>query len=84
MNVSKVFDRKIVIRVKDRVCETPEELVGSELFERVLKIMITELGKRQSRLLDIFNDKQHITAEDITILIETIRALIKIPIRQVS
>lgn len=81
---SKVFDRKIVIRVKDRVCETPEELVNSELFEKVLKIMLAELGKRQSRLLDIFNDKQHITADDIKLLIDTIRALLKIPIGQVS
>lgn len=86
MNISRnrVFDRKVVIRLKDRICETPEELVDSELFKRVLKIMLTELGKRQSRLLEIFNDKNCITENDITLLIGTIRALIKLPIGQVT
>ena len=86
MNISKnkVFDRKVVIRLKDRICETPEELVDSELFKRVLKIMLTELGKRQSRLLEIFNDKNYITDNDVAVLISTIRALIKLPIGQVT
>lgn len=86
MNIleSKIFDRKIVIRLRDRVCETPEELVNSQLFKRVLKIMLTDLGKRQSRLLDIFYDKTRLTDEDITLLVNTIRALLKIPIGQVA
>lgn len=85
MNITKnkVFDRKVIITLKDRICETPEELVGSELFERILKTMLTELGKRQSRLLGIFSDKTHITNDDISLLIRTIRSLIKLPIEQV-
>lgn len=85
MNIakSKIFDRKVVIRIKERICETPEELVDSELFKRVLTIMLSDLGKRQSRLLEIFNNKNLITEGDTAILISTIRALIKLPISQV-
>jgi hypothetical protein len=80
---NKIFDRKIVIRLKDRLCETPEELVDSELFERVLKVMLTDLKKRQSRLLDIFNDKNQISDDDVSILLQTIHALINLPLEQV-
>lgn len=85
MNIikSKVFDRKVVIRVKDRVCETPEELIRSELFGRILHHVLAELGRRQSRLLDIFPDKSNICAAQIDLLLETIRYLCKMPIQQV-
>lgn len=85
MNISKskVFDRKIVLRLKDRVCETPEELIGSELFSRVLKSMLAELGRRQSRLLDVFPNKERINEDDITLLINTIRLLNKMQLQQV-
>ena len=81
---SKVFDRKVVIRLKDRVCETSEELLGSELFGRILNHVLAELGRRQSRLLDMFPDKQHITSEEVALLLETIRYLNKMPIQQVT
>ena len=81
---SKVFDRKVVIRLKDRVCETSEELLGSELFRRILKQVLAELGRRQSRLLDMFPDKRKISAEEFSQLLETIQYLTKMPIHQVE
>ncbi len=81
---SKVFDRKVVIRLKDRVCETSEELLGSELFRRILKQVLAELGRRQSRLLDMFPDKRHISADEFSQLLETIQYLTKMPIHQVE
>lgn len=85
MNIArnKVFDRKVVIRLKDRGCETPEELIDSELFSRVLKSMLADLERRQSRLLDVFPNKQHLTENDICLLIDIIRLLVKMPIQQV-
>ena len=81
---SKVLDRKVVIRLKDRVCETSEELLESELFSRILKQVLAELGRRQSRLLDMFPDKREITPEQFSLLLETIRYLNKMPIQQVE
>ncbi|HWR29853.1 MAG TPA: phosphoenolpyruvate carboxykinase [Negativicutes bacterium] len=85
MNIvkSKVFDRKVVIRLKDRVCETPDELLRSELFGRILNHVLAELGRRQSRLLNIFPDKRNITSPQVDLLLETIRYLCKMPIQQV-
>ncbi len=56
MNIisSKIVDHKVIIRLKDRVCETPEELLVSELFVRIFHHVLSNLGRRQSRLLDMF------------------------------
>lgn len=69
---SKIVEEKVIIQVKDRVCDTPEELLLSDLFERVLKLAIRDLAKRKSLLLNIFADPEHITEEDIKLLIETL------------
>jgi energy-coupling factor transporter ATP-binding protein EcfA2 len=84
MNIaeSKIFERKVVIRLRDRVCETPEELLSSELFSRVLQTMLADLGRRQSLLLDIFPDKTHITKDQIQLLTDTIYYLSKMPLYQ--
>lgn len=84
MNItqSKIFERKVVIRLQDRVCETGEELVGSDLFARILQSLIHDLKRRQSRLLDIFPESQP-KDRDIALLIDTIQLLIKMPLSQV-
>src|SRR5665647_2815411 len=86
MNIisSKIVDRKVIIRLKDRVCETPEELLGSELFERIFRHVLSDLGRRQSRLLDMFPDKMNITEDQISLFLETIRQLSKMPGHQVA
>ena len=85
MNIisSKIVDHKVIIRLKDRVCETPEELLASELFVRIFHHVLNDLGRRQSRLLDMFPDKTNITEEQSNLLLETIRHLSKMPSHQV-
>lgn len=74
----------MIIRLKDRVCETSDELLNSEIFGRVLVNVLKELGRRQSRLLNLFPDKQNITPEQASLLLETIRYLNRMPIQQVA
>lgn len=74
----RVFKDKVVLRIKDRLCETPTELLSSKLFLQVLDQCITTLSRRNSHLLNIF-DHEDIDGEDIRLLIETFIYLTKLP-----
>lgn len=76
---SKILDKKIIIRVRDRVCETPDELLSSELFFKFLRMTVDRLSRRHSILLQIFGDKKEITDQDLKLLIETYKLLVKMP-----
>jgi hypothetical protein len=81
---SRISDKKMIIRVKDRVFDTSDELLSSDLFARVLTMFIRELSKRNSMLLHIFENKSDITPKDITCLTETLKYLCKMPVQLVS
>lgn len=81
---SRIFDNKMIIKLKNRVCDTSEELLGSDLFEKVLTMSIKNLAKRNSRLLDIFEKKDNIQQEEIASLIESFNYLCKMPVNLVS
>ncbi|OGX25456.1 MAG: hypothetical protein A2787_06715 [Omnitrophica WOR_2 bacterium RIFCSPHIGHO2_01_FULL_48_9] len=72
----EILEKKIIIRLQDRVCETSEELVLSKPFHEVVRRAVAELSRRNSLLLKIF-DEQGPTEEKINILIQTLHALIK-------
>lgn len=74
----RLFKDKLVLRIKDRLCDTPTELLTSKLFLQVLMGSITTLSRRNSRLLDIFDHKE-IGAEDIRALIDTLIYLTRLP-----
>jgi energy-coupling factor transporter ATP-binding protein EcfA2 len=69
---------KVVIRLTDRLCDTPAELLSSKIFTHILTNAIKTLTQRHSRLIGIFN-KQDIEAEDIQLLVETLKFLTKLP-----
>ena len=69
---------KFVIRLRDRLCDTSAELLSSKIFQHVLTSAITSLTHRNSRLTGIFDHKD-IKAEDIRLLIETLKFLTKLP-----
>ncbi len=50
----KFLKKKIILRLRDRVCSTPEELLASELFYEVTTRFINDLKHRQAPLLQIF------------------------------
>lgn len=38
-----IFEKKVIIKINKRLCETPEELIGSELFLEILNRCIQNL-----------------------------------------
>ena len=74
----RIFKDKVVIRIKDRVCDTPTELLSSKLFLQMLAQSIKTLSHRNSHLLGVFENKD-IDGEDIRLLIETLIYLTKLP-----
>jgi hypothetical protein len=50
----EIYERKIVMRIRDRLCETPEELFHSDLFMDILSRAVEELKSRKSVLINIF------------------------------
>jgi hypothetical protein len=56
------YEEKIVLRVRNRVCNNSEELIQSELFAKVLQCFLEDLAQRQSPLLTVFPDS-HISRD---------------------
>ncbi|MDD3374724.1 MAG: phosphoenolpyruvate carboxykinase [Candidatus Omnitrophica bacterium] len=71
-----VFEKKVIIRTKTRICETVDELLASPLFIHILKLCIKQLQKHHSYLLGIF-EKKEITNQDIENLVKTFHFLTK-------
>ena len=74
----QMIDGKVIIRIKDRICDNADELLSSELFLRVLNCCISDLERRNSRLLGIF-EKKNITESDIQLLVEALHFLTRLP-----
>ncbi len=75
----KLVGQKVVIRIKDRICETPNELFASSLFEKVLANSIKDLEHRKSIILRMFK-KDIITQYDIELLKSVLKYLVKMPL----
>lgn len=73
----RIFKDKVVIRIKDRLCDNPDDLLSSKLFFHILTHAISSLSRRNSRLLGIF-DHGDIDTEDIRLLIQTLTFLTKL------
>jgi energy-coupling factor transporter ATP-binding protein EcfA2 len=83
INSFKFLDNKVIISLRDRVCETADELLESPAFRLVLRKYIDQLRQKESALLNIFNDPKNITENDITLLIRTLMELINVRIESV-
>ncbi|MDP8266563.1 MAG: phosphoenolpyruvate carboxykinase [Candidatus Aceula meridiana] len=70
------YKRKIIIRIKNRICENSDELISSKLFLCILKKCIQDLQVRDSDLLAIFKTKK-IDDADIKKLVQTFLYLTK-------
>lgn len=73
----RIIGDKVVIRSKDRVCETPDELLSSKLFFKILRRSVRDLNHRNSDLIRIF-DKRVITDDDIQLLADTLKYILKL------
>lgn len=74
----RISEKKIIIRIKNRICDTSEELLASDLFRWVLTKFIDELSARNSMLVNIFESKK-VTNKDISCLIQAFQFLTKMP-----
>ena len=74
----QMIDGKIVLRLRDRICDTPEELLSSEQFQRILTHFINGLNSKNSPLMEIFQTN-NIEAAEITRLNETLIYLTRLP-----
>ena len=81
----KFVGRKVIMSLRDRVCETPEELMSSELFLTVLKRFVEDLKGKRSALLEIFGKQiDEIGDRDILELGQVFRNLVKMPLETVA
>lgn len=72
----RIIGKKAVLNVRERMCETAEELLASEKFRAVLGHCIKDLNSKESPLLEIFED--HRTDEEaVDDLIKTLTLLFK-------
>ncbi|HOJ00790.1 MAG TPA: hypothetical protein PLL88_04170 [Anaerolineaceae bacterium] len=77
------YEEKIVLRVRNRVCNNSEELIQSELFAKVLQCFLEDLAQRQSPLLTVFPDS-HISHDSVKKLTEVLFYLIHLPAAKVE
>jgi hypothetical protein len=72
----------VVFRMRGPICDTSDRLLSSDIFRRFFWNVINDLSRRNSRLIGIF-DHQPVTYEDMGMLIDTLKLLVKLPADQV-
>ena len=72
----RIIGNKVVLNIRERMCETAEEMLGSEKFSQVIEHCIENLKEKNSPLLDIFKN-QSTDKEAIKDLIKTLTYLVK-------
>lgn len=78
---AKFVDKKLILRLKDRICETPEELLSSSLFLDVVKRYMKDLIRKESKLLVVFGKEiKQIEDCDLHKLIDVFQVLEKMPL----
>lgn len=76
------FPDKFVLRVQNRICNSPEELISSEPFEAFYHSYLGSLKRHNSKLLNIFSEKD-CSEEEIILLRETLLYLNTLPAEKV-
>jgi hypothetical protein len=72
----RIIGNKVVLNIRERMCETAEEMLGSEKFRQVLDHCIANLQSKNSPLLDVF-ENHIVDRESVTDLIKTLTYLVK-------
>jgi energy-coupling factor transporter ATP-binding protein EcfA2 len=77
----KFLDHKLIIKIRSRICETPEELLSSELMREVLTRYLRHLQSKESPLMDLFSTSvQENPAAIIELTIQMLQFLGKMPL----
>jgi energy-coupling factor transporter ATP-binding protein EcfA2 len=72
----RIIGNKVVLNIRERMCETAEELLESVKFRLVLDRCLENLKSKNSPLLCIFNNCE-ITEESVDDLVKTLVYLVK-------
>lgn len=75
-NTLRIVGNKAIINVRDRMCETAEEMLLSRQFRIVMDHFLADLKAKDSPLLGIFR-KSQVTGDAIDDLIKTLLHLVK-------
>lgn len=75
-NTLRIIGNKAVLNIRDRMCETADELLGSGKFKTVLEKCLSQLVMRNSPLLAVFENGK-VTEESISDLLKTLSLLVK-------
>jgi hypothetical protein len=73
-NSYQITEGKVIIRIKDRICDTSDELLSNKLFLQILTTCVRTLKKRNSKLIRIF-DHPDISEDDIFLLVKALNYL---------
>jgi len=76
------YGDKLVIRIRNRVCDTVEELISSEIFMDLLSKYVRSLFRKQSRLLRVFKNEEKVTGQELQTMQKTLVMLSKLPADQ--
>jgi hypothetical protein len=69
-------NKKIIIRLRDRVCENSDELLSSDLFTEITRRFVNDLKRRRSPLLQIFGTQpDEIQDADVQLLVRVFQVL---------
>jgi energy-coupling factor transporter ATP-binding protein EcfA2 len=80
----KIYGDKLVLRTRNRLCDTVDELINSKLFLDLLSKYVSYLFRQQSRLLRVFYNEEKVTPEELKTMQTTLLLLSKLPADQVS
>ena len=72
----RIIGNKAVLNIRERMCETPEELLASEKFRMVLDGCLEKLKLKNSPLVCIFRNCE-IDEESVNDLVKTLTFLVK-------
>ena len=72
----RIVGNKVVLNIRERMCETAEELLESEKFRIITDHCIAKLSSKKSPLLEIFG-KEGVSKESVDDLIKTLILLVK-------
>lgn len=72
----RIIGNKVVLNIRERMCETAEELLESVKFRQVLDRCLENLESKNSPLLCIFNNCE-INEESVNDLVKTLTYLVK-------
>jgi hypothetical protein len=77
-------DQKVIIRLRDRGCETPEELLSCPLFREIVLRYVRKLERSGSPVLVFFGEGRPIEDTDVDELIQVFQLLARMPLDWVA